>query len=88
MGIVLTISSFYLSTNSGVTFAKTIALGASTSVNDISVHPTMAGDVWASTDIGFFHSTNYGVSFTQIGSGVTGGWSFGKVQHTSIKFTH
>lgn len=69
--------SFYLSTDTGVTFAKTVALGSSTSVNTIRVHPTVAGDIWATTDTGLFHSTNYGKTFTQIGSGVTVGYNFG-----------
>ncbi|OKL62946.1 hypothetical protein UA08_01766 [Talaromyces atroroseus] len=69
--------SFYISTNSGVSFTKTVSLGSSTAVNAIRVHPSVAGDVWVSTDIGLWHSTNYGSSFTQIGSGCTAGWSFG-----------
>ncbi|KAF8854623.1 putative endoglucanase [Acephala macrosclerotiorum] len=68
--------SFYVSTDTGVTFTKTATLGSSTAVNQIRVHPTLAGDVWASTDTGLFHSTNYGLSFTQIASGCTAGYSF------------
>ncbi len=68
--------SFYVSTNIGVSFTETVALGASTVVNKIRVHPFVAGDVWASTDVGLFHSTNYGSTFTQIGSGCTVGYSF------------
>lgn len=68
--------SFYVSTDIGVTFTKTATLGSSTVVNKVRVHPTVAGDVWASTDVGLFHSTNYGASFEQIGSGCTLGYSF------------
>jgi xyloglucan-specific exo-beta-1,4-glucanase len=68
--------SFYLSTDTGVTFTKTATLGSSTVVNQIRVHPTLAGDIWASTDVGLFHSTNYGSTFTQISSGVSAGYSF------------
>jgi len=68
--------SFYVSTNIGVSFTETVALGASTTVNKIRVHPFVAGDVWASTDVGLFHSINYGSTFTQIGSGCTAGYSF------------
>jgi hypothetical protein len=80
-------SSFYLSTNTGVTFAKTVALGSSTAVNAIKVHPTVAGDLWATTDIGLFHSTDYGKTFAQI-TGPTAGWGIGKParngQHNSL----
>jgi xyloglucan-specific exo-beta-1,4-glucanase len=68
--------SFYVSSDTGSTFTKTVALGSSTAVNQIRVHPTVAGDVWATTDVGLFHSTNFGQTFTQI-SGPTEGWSFG-----------
>lgn len=69
--------SFYVSTNNGASFQKTVSLGTSTSVNAIRVHPSVAGDVWATTDTGLYHSTNYGSTFTKIGSGCTAGWSFG-----------
>ena len=71
------ICSFYISTDTGVTFTKTVTLGSSTAVNQIRVHPTVAGDVWVSTDVGLLHSTNYGSTFTQISSGVIAGYSFG-----------
>ncbi|RAO66001.1 uncharacterized protein BHQ10_002013 [Talaromyces amestolkiae] len=69
--------SFYTSTDGGVTFTKQVSLGSSSAVNAIRAHPTIAGDVWASTDTGLWHSTNSGSSFIQIGSGCTAGWSFG-----------
>lgn len=75
----LTARSIYVSSDIGVTFAKTVALGSSTVVNKIRVHPTVAGELWASTDVGLFHSVNYGATFTQIGSGVTTGYDFGKL---------
>ncbi|KAK3333752.1 hypothetical protein B0T19DRAFT_135672 [Cercophora scortea] len=63
-------SAFYRSTNIGATFSSvTGALGAATAVRDIVAHPTVAGEVWVSTDIGLFRSTNYGATFTQAGSG-------------------
>lgn len=68
--------NFYVSTNGGVTFAKTLMLGNSTAVNQIRVHPTVAGDVWATTDAGLFHSLDYGKTFSKIGSGVTAGYGF------------
>ncbi|KUL82461.1 hypothetical protein ZTR_09954 [Talaromyces verruculosus] len=69
--------SFYRSTDGGVSFTKTVSLGSSSAVNAIRAHPSIAGDVWASTDTGLWHSTNSGSSFTQIGSGCTAGWGFG-----------
>ncbi|PWY96660.1 xyloglucanase [Aspergillus sclerotioniger CBS 115572] len=70
-------SSFYLSSDTAATFTKTTTLGSSTTVNALRAHPSTAGDIWASTDVGLFHSTDFGKSFTQIGSGCTEGWSFG-----------
>ncbi|EEA20033.1 hypothetical protein TMatcc_000007 [Talaromyces marneffei ATCC 18224] len=69
--------NFYTSTDGGVSFTKTVSLGSSAAVNTIRAHPSIAGDVWASTDTGLWHSTNSGSTFTQIGSSCTAGWSFG-----------
>jgi xyloglucan-specific exo-beta-1,4-glucanase len=70
-------ANFYVSTDSGVSFSKTASLGSSTSVFQIRVHPSTAGDVWASTDNGLFHSLDYGRSFSKLSSGLTAGFSFG-----------
>ncbi|EAW13711.1 putative endoglucanase [Aspergillus clavatus NRRL 1] len=69
--------SIYVSANGAASFTKTATLGSSTSVNTIRAHPSIAGDVWATTDKGLWHSTDYGKTFTQIGSGCAAGWSFG-----------
>ncbi|KAI1204081.1 glycoside hydrolase family 74 protein [Annulohypoxylon truncatum] len=58
-------ASFYVSTDAGALFSKAGSLGSATAVRDIAAHPTKAGEVWVSTDVGVFHSTDYGSSFTQ-----------------------
>lgn len=63
--------AFYVSTNTGTSFSKAGALGSATSVADIAPHPTVAGTVYVSTDIGIFKSTNYGAAFTQISTALT-----------------
>lgn len=63
--------AFYVSTTTGVSFSKAGALGSATSVVDIAPHPTVAGTVYVSTDIGIFKSTNYGAAFTQISTALT-----------------
>ncbi|KAK3316209.1 hypothetical protein B0H66DRAFT_478853 [Apodospora peruviana] len=60
-------SAFYRSTDIGSTFVFVAgALGSATSVRDIAAHPTVAGEVWVSTDVGLFRSTNYGATFAKI----------------------
>ncbi|KAJ7071296.1 Oligoxyloglucan reducing end-specific cellobiohydrolase [Mycena amicta] len=66
-------NSFYLSTDGGKTFAVKAALGTSNVMQKIVVHPNVTGDVWVTSDVGLFHSTNMGTTFTQIGS-ITAGW--------------
>ncbi|KAB5566692.1 family 74 glycoside hydrolase [Coniochaeta sp. 2T2.1] len=60
----------YVSSDTGATFTKGGSLGTATSVRDIAVHPTTAGEVWVSTDVGVFRSTDFGASFAQVGSGL------------------
>jgi len=57
--------SFYRSLDSAATFSQIGSLGAATEVRDIVVNPVLAGDVWVSTNKGLFHSTNYGLNFSQ-----------------------
>ncbi|KAL1875766.1 Xyloglucanase [Diaporthe australafricana] len=63
--------AFYVSTNTGTSFSKAGALGSATSVVDIAPHPTVAGTVYVSTNLGIFKSTNYGAAFTQISTAIT-----------------
>ncbi|KAH6842955.1 hypothetical protein B0I37DRAFT_418097 [Chaetomium sp. MPI-CAGE-AT-0009] len=63
-------STFYRSTDTGATFtAVASALGKATAVKDIAAHPAVAGELWVSTDVGLFRSTNFGLTFTQAGAG-------------------
>ena len=76
-----------VSMNGGSTFGTAVKLGNSNSVNKIVANPTVAGDVWASTDQGLFHSTNYGKTFTSI-AGPTAGYGFalGKSTKNTYKY--
>ncbi|RYO85613.1 hypothetical protein DL763_007022 [Monosporascus cannonballus] len=64
-------ATFYVSKNAGTSFAKAGALGSAKEVRHIAAHPLKAGEVWVSTDVGLFHSTNYGASFTQASTAVS-----------------
>ncbi|KAI1420326.1 glycoside hydrolase family 74 protein [Xylaria sp. FL1777] len=64
-------STFYVSKDTGATFAAGGALSGATSVRDIAAHPKTAGEVWVSTDVGIFRSTNYGASFTKVSTALT-----------------
>lgn len=63
--------SFYVSKDTGSTFTKAGALGSATSVVDIAPHPTTAGTVYVSTNLGVFKSTNYGSTFSQLSTAIT-----------------
>lgn len=66
-----TTGTFYRSVDAGATFtAVSGALGSAKAVRDIVAHPTVAGELFVSTDVGIFRSTDFGVSFTQL-SGLT-----------------
>lgn len=61
--------NFYVSTDGGVTFAVTAALPSISNTTTIEVvtSPGIEGDVWVSLpSTGLYHSTDSGLSFTQI----------------------
>lgn len=64
-------ATFYVSKDTGSTFAAGGKLGSATAVRDIVVNPVTAGDVWVSTDVGIFHSTDNGATFTQVSTALT-----------------
>ncbi|KXH34672.1 fungal cellulose binding domain-containing protein [Colletotrichum salicis] len=64
-------SSFYRSTNLGATFATSGSFGSASEIRHVEAHPAKAGDVWVSTNVGIFHSTDYGVTFTQVSTALT-----------------
>lgn len=59
-----------VSQDSGKTFVRTANVTSYGGVK-IAAHPAVAGDVWLSTDMGIYHSTDFGTTFTQSPS-VTG----------------
>lgn len=64
-------STFYVSSNNGLTFAAGGSLSGATQINYVVVHPTIAGQVYVSTDAGIYLSTNFGSSFTLLSSTLT-----------------
>lgn len=63
--------AFFVSTDKGVTFATAGSLGNATSVIDIAAHPAIEGELYVSTNVGVFKSTNYGATFELLASTLT-----------------
>ncbi len=64
-------ANFYISTDEGRSFKKAGILGNAASIRDIAPHPTIAGEVWVSTDVGLFRSVDYGIGFARAGPDLT-----------------
>ncbi|KAI0973421.1 glycoside hydrolase family 74 protein [Xylaria arbuscula] len=64
-------ATFYVSKDTAATFAAGGTLTGATSVHAIAAHPTTAGEVWASTDVGIFRSTDFGSTFTKVSTALT-----------------
>jgi hypothetical protein len=58
--------TFYSSADGGHTFTKGVTMG----IGNVTLvpNPGIAGDLWISTYIGVYHSTNFGATFTQLTS--------------------
>lgn len=59
-------SKFYISKDGGKTFSSTATLGSTAAPSKVAVNPNVSGDVWVSSDVGIFHSTDFGTTFSQI----------------------
>ena len=64
-------SSFYVSSDNGKTFAAGGSLSGVSQINYVIVHPTIAGQVYVSTNAGIYLSTNFGSSFALLTSTLT-----------------
>ncbi|KAI3394754.1 hypothetical protein diail_2283 [Diaporthe ilicicola] len=61
--------TFFVSSDTGATFTQAGTLSNATVVVDIAAHPATDGEVYVSTNVGVFKSTNYGSTFTLISAG-------------------
>lgn len=64
-------STFYVSSNNGQTFASGGSISGASQINYVIVHPTVAGQIYVSTNAGIYISTNFGSSFTLLSSTLT-----------------
>lgn len=64
-------STFYVSSDTASSFSNGGTLGSAEAIRDIIAHPDIAGEIFVSTDVGVFHSTNHGISFTALSDSVT-----------------
>ncbi|KAF7560154.1 hypothetical protein G7046_g3990 [Stylonectria norvegica] len=64
-------ATLYVSSNKASSFAKGGSLGAAAAIRDIEVHLTKAGELYVSTDVGIFHSTDHGATFSKVSTSLT-----------------
>lgn len=64
-------AKFYKSSDSGATFSTSGSFLNATVIRHIAAHPAKGGDVFVSTDVGIFHSTDSGSSFSRLTTTVT-----------------
>ncbi|KAI0026021.1 family 74 glycoside hydrolase [Xylariomycetidae sp. FL0641] len=64
-------STLYVSKDTGASFSKAGSLGDATAIRAIVTHPTVAGELYVSTDVGIFHSTDSGATLTAVGGDLT-----------------
>jgi hypothetical protein len=60
--------TLYISTNGGQTFSPSAGGTIRTGQIQVAVNATVAGQIWISTYIGLYESTNFGASFNHLGS--------------------
>jgi xyloglucan-specific exo-beta-1,4-glucanase len=65
-------NNVYVSNDGGATWITTALSNGG--ANAITVHPTVAGDVWLSTSSGLYHSTNFGETWEK-NAAVTNGYA-------------
>ncbi|KAJ2899840.1 Xyloglucanase [Zalerion maritima] len=65
-------STFYVSSDIAASFSEGGTLDSASEIRDIVTHPDNAGEMYVSTDVGIFSSTDYGSSFTAVSGDVTG----------------
>ncbi|KAK7708134.1 Xyloglucanase [Diaporthe eres] len=61
-------ATFYVSTDGAATFTESSPLANATEIRHIAAHPTVAGEIWVSTDAGILHSTDFGQTFSPLSS--------------------
>jgi len=67
--------TLYISSDAGHTFSASAGGTLATGNPSLAANPYVAGDLWLSTYIGLYHSTNFGASFAHSGvTSMNGNW--------------
>lgn len=64
-------ATFMVSTDRGASFYMAGQLGNATTVEDVTAHPVVGGEVYVSTNAGVFRSTDYGNTFSILATSLT-----------------